>query len=448
MSILISTLSPIRSPLSVTSEYMAYSQQTHDLTFPLQGKNWDHLFVKDGIFVRELNWDNGYGTIDNDILPPFFQPLFKRCFEKLLRQICPCELDQLTKQFGFSLSRAELYIFDDTIALMRIDFSFDKPDDTCLMAQILSDMDLALSQFAKDAYCKVIFDLFRENIDSIVKINNTAVRFTNPNKFPIFSDLNFSKMTVPSDELVLWTGRTLIVNEQNLSSQERRSLLDWAKCDEDNLQTFAQHAVYIGSGNALTFSNDSASICHHLLRALTVCQFYYAVQHTFGGILKSTLLDLSRLEDKSNISRATTLLHKMTKRLDHLDFIQLEFEDVKRGMQAERAFFLQHAITNWRIEELEQNALKRASLIRSRVERVKEKHQTKISRSIEMILAAIGGISIIDFVLSLSSNAENIRNDNIPGMIDFFGWLQPDITLWIASFIVIAIAFIVYHGKR
>ncbi|WP_417457677.1 hypothetical protein [Kordiimonas sp.] len=451
----LSTITPVRAPINLESEDLAGFDFNARAPLPLTGAGFDTLFSGTGK-PAPLAWAYGYGSLENDLCPRFFRPLFKRELEFANGSPAHETLEAFCTKWALNLACAELYIFDDTLALLRLDF--DRPRSEAPFDLITSDQqssfDAATSALALTLYHEMLYPDFVETTTKLEDIKSDTIRFRKQAAFDVFNDIHFDNKEHKNERHVLWTGRTIIVPEQGLEAKNKTALLEWAACKaEDELQDVGFGRAHIGSGNCLLVAEGELDFAaREWFRAQSLCQFYNAILATYNAILKSILLQIGTLEKRGirKGRRANALLQTMTKRLDHLSFASMEFGESRRGAQRHRRLVLENTITAWELDGVAGGALEMAEFARKRLERLESRRRSKQNRSIELILTAIGGVAVIDLFLSLAdvTHTGTLYEDGIPGVLDAFAALPPDSWIWAATTIVLLITLSVYRGRR
>ena len=447
-SLLFSTITPVRTPLNISSETLSSDLKRGGHSLPLIGKEFDGLFSQH-LIAEGIDWENGYGDLNRDALPETFQPILKRRIEIESGDKAPSYLREFKRANGLKLTCAEFYLYDNTIGLIRLDFTLNvAQDESDRLSQLASTQtDTELSMIAQAIYQQFIFpDLARHT--NLLAGNLLTNEQTACNQESLFGKLEF--VDECRDELLLWTGRCLIVEKEHINPIQRDKLLQWANCTEEDLFNAGDETIYIGSGNCLMLTKDIESASQSYFRAASLCQIYYAFMTLYDGVFKESLRELLSLEKlrRKGTRKSDALLTQTGRRLELLTFLKLEFAEVLRGVQGKRKILVDHFVSGWQMNELEGATSQRADFIRERLERVSEERRAAQSRTIEMILAAIGGIAVIDFALSISDTADSIRADAVPGLVDLFRWIPPDVSLLLATGFVAALALYVYYVNR
>lgn len=447
----ICTITPVRSPMNLNSEEAACYFANSGQTLPLCTDPFNSLFT-DAFNESFLDWLNGYGTIHNDLLPEFFQPLLKRSFKLDTNQPVSTLLDAFCQPKKLQTACAELYIFDDSIAILRLDFIplILENSEHNLPDLDLRSFDLDVTNLVQNIYVEIIYKSFQKDMDKIKNITGKSFHCNDPDNFQIFTDVNFKNPLSNPNSHVLWTGRYIVTNDNLIDTELKLQLFDWVAFSENDLFKAGNMRGVVGSGNSLVFSNDIDQSAQDWFRVYAISQLYYAILYIYGTMLKQITSDLLTLKKskKYRPSKTNDLLESITKKLDHLVFVNLEFEDVKNGVQSVRKTILDQVTKAWRISELKDSIGQKSRFIRERLERIAESRKEKLNRSIEMMLTAIGGIALINIVLSLSSSPGNIRTDSIPGLIDLFSWIPPDLSLWGSAIFVAMMSWFVYRGRK
>lgn len=410
------------------------------------------LPVSDALEPFRWPWANGYGTLDHDNLPVFFQPI--GCYQIRLSDDLgwPENLTRLLSRWCGRIESCQLILYDDTVALLRLDVVIEVAEATLGAIIQSGELDGTLSEAAGDIYRQLIFPEFQRYCDQFrggrTTLEPPLDQLRNPNRLEVFRDVRFADGS-RSDGYVLWTGRYILLSRQQLDSPLGESLCQWVSCPGSQ-QTLVESGHYVGSGNILILSDDPAACRDDWFRGLSVCQLYNAILSIYGGILKSSYSQLTDLigAKRGKGRRLNSLMADITRSLDHLEFTRLEFSEARVGVQAERARIVEDTCTAWKLDNIIDSALERTNLIRSRIARLLEVRRTELNRSVELILSGIGGVALIDLFLSLTTASRSLEPDAIPGLLDAFRWLQPDGSIALSSAILAMVSLYVYLAKR
>lgn len=452
-SLKIRTLSPVRSPISADSERRAAEALLGHPASHEEGVLPPSI-IPDSMALEAFEWPwvNGYGTLAHDNLPVFFQPF--SCYHvQIHEEVCPENLRSLLREHSGEVETCCLYLYDDTVALLQVDVVFEATAENLAPLLESHDLDRALSEFAKNVYQDMIYPEFRKYASRFGKKNTRPTdpslsRLRNPNELTVFRDVVFSKTKAP-ESYVLWTGRYIVVSPDTLDGAMGDSLCRWVSYSGSK-QALLEDQQIVGSGNILVMSNDPEAAGESWFRGLSICQYYNAILSIYGGILKSSYSKLNEYVEgpRRKNQKLNTLMRDITRSLDHLEFTRLEFNDAFVGVQAERAKVVKVACEAWKLEEVIGSALERTNLIRSKITRLLEARKSEQNRSVELILSGIGGVALIDLFISLTTASRDLREDDIPGLLDAFLWLQPDGSIALSTALLVLISTYIYHAKR
>ncbi|MFT6984320.1 MAG: hypothetical protein ACJAT7_000106 [Psychromonas sp.] len=446
--IIFSTTTPVRTPINMQSESLSEDLRESNLSLPLEGPLFDSLLSLQ-LQPDSINWEYGYGNLNRDAIPETFQPILKRVINIDDDHVVLEEIQIFTQARGLKLQCVELYCFDNTLGLLKVDFvlSENSMDSTVLQRLELETIDQAFSGIAERIYQHVIYPNFSDFSHPISEplINCNGVVH---GKDPIYSDLNFTKKYNPKH--LLWTGRCLQIDKSSFDDNDKAEFIKWANCSGKAFFNVGESQMFIGSGNYLIFSDDLDAMAKDIFRATAISQIYSAFMTIYDGVFKSTLRDLIKLEQKKGFKAKQTdrLLTQTGRRLELLNFLKLDFAEAIHSTQGYRKTLVDHFISGWQINALEATTSQRADFIRSRLQRITEERKIAQNRTIEMILVSIGGVAVIDFSLNMSGNANKLKDDNIWGLVDLFRWLTPDVSLWSACALVTMATLYVYYGKK
>jgi hypothetical protein len=448
-SVRIHTLSPVRSPISAHSEQREAAAQ-QGLTADIDGAGI--LPASESLKPFPWPWANGYGTLAHDSLPVFFQPL--GCYHvEIPDDVHWSEnLTRILSLWSGRIDTCQLILYDDTVALLRLDVVIEVSEATLAAIVLSGDLDGTLSDSARDIYQRLIYPEFqrycRQFPGSRTEPGPRTDQLKNPNRLEVFKDIRFEEAT-GSDSYVLWTGRYILLPRPALDTPLGEQLCQWASYGGSQSELL-ESRHHVGSGNILVLSDDPEACRSDWFRGLSLCQFYNAILSIYGGILKSGYSQLTELigTRRGNSRKLNTLMADITRSLDHLEFTRLEFNDARVGVQAERARIVEDTCTAWKLDNMIGSALERTNLIRSRIARLLEERRTQLNRSVELILSGIGGVALIDLFISLTMASRNLEEDAIPGLLDAFRWLPPDGSIAVSSTILVLVSIYVYLAKR
>lgn len=448
----LNTITPVRSPIATESESRAADEAggVHDEVdgLPCVLKSLSDRGVLE---FFEWPWHKGYGTLSHDNIPKYFLPI--ACYRiNINNKKIISNIEGSTGISKEDVNCCNVYLYDDTVALLQVDFVFNVEDEQAIERLRRPCFDQSVSDFSRILYNDFIYPEFQylEDFFTNSKKNFCSfppIKLKNPENFSIFRDVTFSKGSAPRP-YVLWTGRCMVVHRNLMNSELGDVLCDWVSFSgskEDLLS--CGHAI--GSGSILVVANDLDAKQDDWLRGLLVCQFYNAFLSVYGGILKSNYSLINDYFGKSVMKKKdlSILMKKITKSLDHLEFSRLEFKDMVVGVQAGRELVVGQVCDKWKIYSVLDGVIERAGLIRSRIDRLILAQSNKVNRSVEAILFGIGGVAVVDLCLSLIIASKELGKDRFPGLLDAVSIMDPDGSLLISSGFLLLMAIYIYRAK-
>ncbi len=127
------TLSPVRSPISADSERRAADTLKQMAEAGSNAGGLVNLLAEtDTLTSFEWPWANGYGTLEHDNLPAFFQPF--ACYSVAMDDVSlPFEISELLGNNGGAIECCRLYLYDDTVALLQLDVTFETSESALVI---------------------------------------------------------------------------------------------------------------------------------------------------------------------------------------------------------------------------------------------------------------------------------------------------------------------------
>ncbi len=451
-TIRIATISPVRSPISANSEQRAAKALQKTLGGARE-RNERLLPAADALSNFNWPWASGYGTLAHDSLPKLFLPF--DCYDiNTSDGLDQSEnLRRITEDWSGEIEACQLFLYDDTVALLRLDVVICL-DDATLDALIASgDLDRTLSDGADDIYRALIYPCFQAYCKEFPlrfgKSKSTPEQqLRDPNRLTVFTDVQFDAETAPESH-VLWTGRCIVINPEELEHPIGEKLRQWASFSGP-IEDLSHARHYVGSGNILVLNEEHKASREDWFRGLSICQYYNALLSIYGAILKSSYSQLTDLLSarRTRNGELNRLMDNITLSLDHLEFTRLEFNEARVGVQGDRAGIVEDTCAAWKLDSLISSALERTDLIRSRIARLLDARKSRVDKTVELILAGIGGVALVELFISLIMASRNLPKDDFPGLLDVFLWLPPNGAIALSSLLLVMIFIYIYLAKR
>ncbi len=350
------------------------------------------------ISIAGIDWPLGYGDLNHDNLPLFFQPvavisLIEACLEPDIKQ-------------------ADLYIYDDCCAVAHIVFA-DIAND--------SPNDVALSKRTEE-----IINVYAKSVCQTVFQATSRQAFIGVNDYVVMKSLDNIAL---QHGRVLWTARTHI----GQADWDIETWLGEYHCSSDYLR--------IGSGNSWLIN---PSLGEHFHRVMLFAQYHSAIYSQYESMLNTSLNAFNRFSQQivmkdSDIQRHQTLV-------DHLDYININYSSACYGTQSTRREMLQHFQNSWQIDEQQQRIVKLAELVQQRLQRLKQDSLRQQNKITQGLLGFLGALGVIGLLFDLKSFSHSI-DDNSPIMA-LLADISPDVLLGGAMLIAMAVSLLVYRNHE
>ncbi len=393
------TFSPICVPINWQTELITDTDQKFQVLSSL---------LKDlsTITVNPCSWPTGYGSLEHDNLPLFYQPA--------------AEISLLTMMQEEDVVDAQLYCYDNCLAILSVSLetSFDLTniDDLAISHRIE-----ALSQ----QYLKPILSHLYEQ--------KSTGHLISPKAYKFYAD---SEATL-CEAKPLWVAR-MLVQAPSLSPSHYQQ---WLQNVDDTSDLFL-----LGSGNSLL--RDQA----HLLdiqRVMMLAQFHAALMLRTEELLKQTLTQSNGAyfnNDSTNDLQDSVELHQY--RNDHIEFINIQYSAAQAGIQGKRRQLLTQFTNAWHVQEQEQRLHQLAQLVQKRIDRHVDEKKRGQTRSIQTVLTFLGALSLVAIVIDLASLGHEIKHNDTLGVLDIFTLMSAENVLSITIFAVIILTAYFYKNHE
>ncbi len=428
-------LNSLRSMDAIGEVVQHISSSVDDVTQSLpEGFSWSIPWAKDT--EGELH----YAELSEDLVPLSATPLFRLHLPtEKIRSI----IDQPSSEDSIKLASCnECYVdyYDNTVAILFFDATLSFPGND-------EEGFKLLDKWSTDFCSRLIshvkpFENALTNELVSAKRNRSKV-FLEPESFTVFFDQTGShgEKDDTSDKM-LWVTR-IYVNKNETTRFEH--LEEWTQ--HVDLKTRAtkvgQASVAFCVGNSVVLNDIMHKERSALMSAMSICTYFYVLHDVMNRNLKRIFFDLT-----SRKSAPTSTISKINKTRGHIEFIENEFTDVLLGLQGMRRLVASNLLETWRYSDLVNSVQRKKLSVGKIIDYSLQEKQGKYARAVEAILAAIGGVAILDFALNLFSfaNSDETPKDEIPGLTDVAKLLPPDGVLYAIVIILLSILFLV--GKK
>lgn len=384
---MIYTFSPILIPVSWKSELVKSIDDKYNTL--------KSIFMDLGYFSNKCDWPIGYGSLEYDKLPVFFQPT--------------SYIDLNTSDWNGAI-KSELYIYDDCISVLYMEIDLD-----------LSDIEVSdyVERYAKKELSGLFYSLFE--YDDIGC-------FISPKKYETFK---IDKIELCSS-VPKWVARTRI------SSYEDCEFENWLPCIDSK-----SDSVLLGSGNSVVLNDDCF---FDFKRVMIFFQFYYTLMNNSEDLLKDILRNFNSNFYASSMKERYVENYKVVQYLnDHIEYVEIQFSSSIAGMQGKRRAISDQFVEAWKIDDLQNRVSKYTCLVQQRIEREIDRKRRVASKRIQTALTMIGVLSLLSIVLDLSTFNREFKNGYIISVLKIFDYLKEEMMLNIVFLVSFVLVFVFYR---
>lgn len=358
------------------------------------------------ITVNPCLWPMGYGSLEHDNLPLFYQPTAIIALLSMMQEE--------------DVVDSKLYCYDNCLAILSINlqtsFDLDNIDDLAISQRI---------EALSEKYLKPILSHLYEQ--------KSTGHLITPKAYKFYAD---SQATL-CDAKPLWVARMLVKKTKLSPSHYQQWLLNI----DDTSDIFL-----LGSGNSLLCDPKYLADAQ---RVMMLSQFHAALMLRTEELLKQTLTQFNgsyfKNENLSNLQESIEL-HQY--RNDHIEFINIQYSSAQAGMQGKRRQLLSQFTNAWNINEQEQRLQKLAKLVQGRLDRFIDNKKRQQARGIQTVLTFLGALSLVAIVIDLASLNNNLKHNDIMGILDIFTLVPPENVLNITIFVVVLLTAYFYKNHE
>lgn len=393
------TFSPVCVPINWQTELIERIDEKQNVLMTMLGPLPD-------MEVGPCEWPLGYGSLEHDNLPLFYQPA------------AVVRLTRMQQEDDVIL--AMLYCYDNCLAVLHVElvtqYHLDNMDDLAITRRIEALCAEHLSRTLANLYEKGDVD-----------------HFISPKAYKFYKD---SRETLSSAK-PLWVARMLVKSDA-LSTEHYQ---DWLQNVDDT-----SDLLLLGSGNSLLCKEEHLQ---DVVRVMLLSQFHAAMMLRNENLLVSTLTKFnSAYFSQSALQKLddTAELHQY--RNDHIEFINTQYSAAIAGTQGKRRQLLQQFHHAWQVEEQQQRIQQLAQLLQRRLNRFIGEKAREQARSIQTLLAFIGALSLVALAMDLASLSKDEEHEHSLGILDLFDLLSIENMLNMTILIVVLLTFFFYRNHE
>jgi hypothetical protein len=434
---------PFRTQLNLnTVSALLHSEATCDLLIAAAIKAQQAVSIEfeiSSIWKSQTATELHYSQLTEDSAPLSATPLFRIKFNERI-------IDNLVKVNNNSevvkirgVVECILEYYDNTIGLLYCVLDIELPGTD---AQSLRVIDLWTV-----GYCGSVVDYaYHAELalyDSLHSLSSKYSRLglvLRPGKDLIFlAPSGPVRRRIPAQHKLLWVTR-ILSNHDSLVTKEMIEYWTQQQDPEDKAIRFDNTQLSFFVGNSIFIGAPPVAAYKTIKTALSICAYYYALYDICNRNLRGIRLDLAKHSFRRRLP---------VKRLNHirsqLEFLENEQIDAVLGLQGSRKLIASKILEVWEYKLLVDTVERKLRGVGRLVDYSLQEQQSHYTKLVEAILAAIGGVSLLDFSLNLLTFARNkgLSADNVNGLIDVAQSLPPDGLLYATLIILLTIFFLV-----
>ena len=387
-----------------------------------------------------------YSELNEDFIPDSATPLLKlNVPAKYIKDnlgLRP-EEDQLKGFNEYEVNQCSVSYYDNTVGILTLEVSFPERDE-------YESMFLTLDKWSTKM-CSLIVELIQphegrilKRIHSIFKSKNKDV-FLSPENFIVFFD-RFELSNAKNNrkrERMLWVTR---ISVGYIDDSQSKVLEKWTQCVNLSENSLSLEGSEISAcvGNSVVRGALSKENKYALETALQVSTYFYVLYEVFNKVLRLLYLDMSNVKKNQE-----TTISRVNRVRAHIEFMENEFGDALAGLQGSRSAITNKFMEAWSYSDLVGSVQRKKESVGRFSESILSERHSKYGRVVEAFLAAIGGVSLLDFILSLFTfaNDKRLNSDTIPGLVDSAKYMPVDGVLYGAMALLIFVLILVLRKR-
>lgn len=460
-------LSPFRCHLNVENSRVLHHEASY-------GRNWEEIreavkpdidarapgtsveFLHAGLAPMAMRFQNL--SVDGSLFPPEILRITPPPGASIVAEVSgEAEAEVAGSRFaGIARPEADTLLFrafDNTIAIAELTIDIDEDlvfaDPEGAIDAIQRYTNRLMESLVRRYYAGVIFPL----LIAAWRRSERRKFIETPGAYTGFPDITIVEETPGREDdpmptfregtagQILWVNRSFCT--AGLDPARRETLLDvWLPLatSEAGLRDHARSpgSIFLGWGhNVFDRPMDSRASCDAWY-SLLLCQFFYTV-------LDCTSVGLSRFIGMSLSGLSMKETHRLNAELqDVVSQVQLvttQFHDTQQNLQGTRRAYFNDLAARWRMDVLTDNVEKKIRIVTGLIERLFQRSTRLNQTLVELMLFAIGGISLLSFGLGLSQYAMSTKpspaEDRVWGLLDAGASLPPDLMIWVCVLLLI-----------
>ncbi|MEX1667192.1 hypothetical protein [Zhongshania arctica] len=374
-----------------------------------------------------------YSSIMEDSLPSSAKPFLTLSFDTVTLEI--------GNNDDIRVYDCIVEFYDNTVAILKMaaDVVHNRPTESKVLPKNLDELTtlLCVDFLNKNAS---VFEEVDRAIQLLIQAGEVTC-FLAKDSFKIFEHEAIELTPVTP----LWVTRIAIIDKNRVDVV---SLESWIqnKVNEKNGVNFSDATAYFFIGNSLVIGVLQEDEIHSLRSALSTATYFYVL----ADLINTTLRNMVSKSRVSEEAQRETYYASHMRIASHIDFIESLFNDVWLGLQGHRKMVATALFFTWEYDLLKSSLAVKRELLNKDISAAIERRHIRNEKMVEISLAAIGGVAVLDFCINLFaySRDQSFSPDEIPGFTDWPSISSIDLSLYSIAIAIGALAVAIARKER
>jgi len=391
-----------------------------------------------------------FANLDQHVLPRKAKPIVRL-------EIRGSDLEQLANNThapsgvsNLSITHCGVKYYDDTIAIL-----------VCRINLVgLRTSDMGSIDAWSTEFCKSLIDglkVSRARLEAALRARLEAALhegygtrwqhkfYCCPRRQHRFAD--HSRGSSEDGRSMLWVTRILVADDKP-NPEAIKAWTQTAGGDDADWLSLESMRLLACVGNSVLAGPLSERDVSVTTNAVALCTFFYVFQDLFRQRLKALQLEVAKTA--KGVSRKSLSHEALGELRDRVVVMEGEFWDCRLGLQGHLREVALRFLKAWNYDALASAVERRSASLGTAWLLLREKRARKYNGTLQLVLTAIAGLAIMDFILSLfaAAGAGRVPDDGVIGPIDVAKVLPPDLMLNIALLLICVLPLLVLWGRK
>tara|TARA_R110002020_G_scaffold37705_6_gene113699 strand:+ start:433 stop:1794 length:1362 start_codon:yes stop_codon:yes gene_type:complete len=385
-----------------------------------------------------------YSSLAEDSLPACARPFLTLDFTNARRPGRTAE--------NLTVESCTVELYDNTIGVLQLLIEMQPDGEESLFRGIdPTDFDKEMSLLCTSQLSEIYPSIGKLGwIVGHFAANNPTSSFLPQEKFTIFAnedgDISGVQELTPR-----WVSRALIVPGKKPSSSDISFIRSWthqpALCgrthpSEDSCVEFDEATGQFFVGNSIVCGQLKPLELSALASSFSLSNYFY----TIADIVNSRLTEMISTSRMSTQGERMSMAKQHLATCSHLDYMECLFNDMWLGLQGHRKKVAVALFSAWEYGLLKKSIGSKRLILDREIAEAIESRRMRNERLVEVFLASIGGVALLDFCINLYAYVQSGTSTprGFPGLSGIPAIIPIDVSLYslILAIAVLAIAIV------